>query len=50
MAKYSIIVPIYKVELYLKECVDSILKQGFKDYELILADDEMSVFMGLRSN
>ncbi len=39
MAKYSIIVPIYKVELYLKECVDSILKQDFKDYELILVDD-----------
>lgn len=35
----SIIVPIYKVELYLKKCVDSILAQSFKDFELILVND-----------
>lgn len=35
----SIIVPVYKVEEYLSECVDSILSQSFKDYELILIDD-----------
>lgn len=35
----SIIVPIYKVELYLKKCVDSILAQTFKDFELILVND-----------
>ena len=35
----SIIVPIYKVEEFLEECVESILKQEFKDYELILVDD-----------
>lgn len=35
----SIIVPIYKVELYLKECLESILKQPYTDFELILVDD-----------
>ncbi len=39
MASVSIIVPVYKVEEYLKRCVDSILNQTFKDYELILVDD-----------
>ena len=35
----SIIVPIYKVEQYLKECVESILMQSYTDFELILVDD-----------
>lgn len=35
----SIIVPIYNVEEYLEECINSILIQEFKDYELILVDD-----------
>lgn len=35
----SIIVPIYKVEKYLKECIQSILQQTFTDFELILVDD-----------
>lgn len=35
----SVIVPIYKVEKYLNRCVDSILNQTFKDFELILVDD-----------
>lgn len=37
--KLSIIVPIYKVEQYLRRCVDSILAQTFTDFELILVDD-----------
>lgn len=39
MALISIIVPVYKVEDYLEECIDSILNQSFKDFELILVDD-----------
>ena len=36
---FSIIVPIYKVEKYIMQCVNSILEQTFSDYELILVDD-----------
>ena len=39
MPKLSIIVPVYKVEQYIHKCVDSILKQTFEDFELILVDD-----------
>ena len=39
MPKLSIIVPVYKVEQYIHKCVDSILNQIFKDFELILVDD-----------
>ena len=35
----SVIVPIYKVEEYLRRCVDSILVQTFTDFELFLVDD-----------
>jgi len=35
----SIIVPIYNVELYLVDCLESIINQSFKDFELILIDD-----------
>lgn len=35
----SIIVPIYNVEKYLNRCVDSILKQSFVNFELILVND-----------
>ncbi len=39
MAKISIIVPVYKVEPYLRRCVDSVLGQTYPDFELVLVDD-----------
>lgn len=35
----SVVVPVYKVEPYVKQCVDSILEQTFQDFEIILVDD-----------
>lgn len=35
----SVVVPVYKVEKYLDKCVQSILAQTYKDFELILVDD-----------
>lgn len=35
----SVIIPIYKVELYLQECVDSIRNQTYRNLEIILVDD-----------
>lgn len=35
----SIVIPVYNVEKYLAECVDSVLNQTYTDYEIILVDD-----------
>lgn len=35
----SVIVPAYKVEAYLPRCVESLLSQTYKDFEIILVDD-----------
>ena len=37
--KFSIIVPIYKVEKYINQCIESILAQTYKNFELILVND-----------
>ena len=38
-SKLSFIVPVYGVELYLRKCVDSLLRQNYENYEIILVDD-----------
>lgn len=35
----SVIVPVYRIEKYLKKCVDSLLNQTHTDYEILLVDD-----------
>jgi len=40
MKKVSIVVPVYKSEMYLEKLVDSILNQNYPNIELILVDDE----------
>lgn len=39
MPKISIIVPIYNVEKYIAQCLDSLITQTFRDIEIILVDD-----------
>ena len=39
MPKFSIIIPVYNVEKYIKKCLDSVFSQTFKDYEVIVVND-----------
>lgn len=39
MKKISVIIPVYNVEKYLKECLDSVVNQTLKDLEIICIDD-----------
>ena len=39
MYKISVIVPIYNSEKYISKCIESILKQSYSNFELILVDD-----------
>ena len=45
----SVVIPVFNVEKYLQECVDSVIAQTYKDIEIILLDDgsidKSSVFM-----
>lgn len=37
---FSIIIPVYNVEKYIYRCVESVLKQSFLDFEVIIVDDD----------
>lgn len=39
MPKFSIIIPVYNVAPYLRECLDSVVEQAFTDWEAICVDD-----------
>ena len=39
MIKYSFIVPVYNTSKYLKKCLDSLVKQNFKDFDIIIVND-----------
>ena len=39
MARISVVVPVYNVEAYLRECLESVATQSFKDLEVIMVDD-----------
>lgn len=40
MPKFSIIIPVYNSEKYLKQCIDSVLNQSYDDYEIIAINDK----------
>ena len=37
--RFSVVIPIYNAEIYLEECINSVLNQTIHDYEIILIDD-----------
>ncbi|HFU4819891.1 TPA: glycosyltransferase family 2 protein, partial [Campylobacter lari] len=37
--KVGVVIPIYNVEKYLKECLDSVINQSYTNLEIILAND-----------
>lgn len=39
MPKVSVIIPVYNVEPYLRECLDSVVNQTLQDIEIICVDD-----------
>ena len=40
MVAVSIILPVYNVEKYITDCINSIKNQTFKNFEIIIVDDE----------
>ena len=39
MVKISVVIPVYNTQNYLNECIDSVLNQSFKDFEIICIND-----------
>ena len=39
MKKISIIIPVYNTAKYLKRCLDSVLAQSYKDFEMVIIND-----------
>ena len=39
MPYFTIVIPVYRAQKYIRQCVDSIINQSFKDFEVILVDD-----------
>ena len=37
--KFSVIIPVYNAEKYIERAIDSIVKQDYRDYEMILIND-----------
>ena len=37
--KFSVLIPVYNTEKYLNECIDSVIFQTYRDFEIILVDD-----------
>lgn len=38
--RFSIIIPVYNVEKYIRKCMQTVMEQTFRDYEVIVVDDE----------
>lgn len=39
MPKFSVIIPTYNVEIYIEECLSSVINQTYTDYEIVIVDD-----------
>ena len=39
MVAFSVLIPVFNSEDYLRECIDSVLKQTYTNFEIILVDD-----------
>lgn len=40
MVKFTIIIPVFNTEKYLEKCIDSVIRQKFDDYEIIIVNDK----------